>query len=381
MVTRSNRRGFTLVELLVVIAIIGVLVGLLLPAIQAAREAARRNSCVNNMKQLGLALHNHLDSIKRFPLASTEPRIHAPGATGVPGTGTPEGYSWLVKCLPYIEENVLYKNLEQTSRNFELALWDATNTEPTDDIHMTTSAINSLLCPSYGGGDRSDTARSDYADQTGTLAGTLAPASSTYVAIVSAAMDASGNLMQNDFSYAAVTSGTDGNGAIPFPATGNAKRGLRLADVRDGTSKTVVACESKEEAYNAWAGGSSAWVVGAWPQSPTQPTIGASGAPDGLLGWPDTAAASAGNRLALNTGPTPADFAATTTTDFYATAALHSGTEPRAWGPSSEHSGGAVVHVFADGHVSTISSETVDRNVYLRLITRNGGEPIPSEID
>src|ERR1044071_5362567 len=70
MVTKSNRRGFTLVELLVVIAIIGVLVALLLPAIQAAREAARRNSCQNKLKQLAIAFQNHHDVQKNFPLAT-----------------------------------------------------------------------------------------------------------------------------------------------------------------------------------------------------------------------------------------------------------------------------------------------------------------------
>ncbi|QDS95218.1 Type II secretion system protein G precursor [Roseimaritima multifibrata] len=64
---RFSRAGFTLVELLVVIAIIGVLVGLLLPAVQAAREAARRMSCGNNMKQLGLAIHNYHDTFQSFP--------------------------------------------------------------------------------------------------------------------------------------------------------------------------------------------------------------------------------------------------------------------------------------------------------------------------
>jgi prepilin-type processing-associated H-X9-DG protein/prepilin-type N-terminal cleavage/methylation domain-containing protein len=84
--------AFTLVELLVVIAIIGILVALLLPAVQAAREAARRMQCSNNLKQIALALHNHHDARKEFPVAA--------GAWG--GSAT-----WLVRTLPYIEDAAL----------------------------------------------------------------------------------------------------------------------------------------------------------------------------------------------------------------------------------------------------------------------------------
>ncbi|HMO83595.1 MAG TPA: DUF1559 domain-containing protein [Lacipirellulaceae bacterium] len=93
----TAKRGFTLVELLVVIAIIGVLVALLLPAIQAAREAARRSQCLNNMKQLGLALHNYHGARNEFPIGAEVPLRRA---------------NWRLKIAPYFEQSSVYARLD-----------------------------------------------------------------------------------------------------------------------------------------------------------------------------------------------------------------------------------------------------------------------------
>ncbi|MDZ4656617.1 MAG: DUF1559 domain-containing protein [Bythopirellula sp.] len=107
--SRYNRKlGFTLVELLVVIAIIGMLVALLLPAVQAARESARRAQCVNNLKQMGLALQNYHDVYRQFPLgvAGAEKK-NIIDETGRPRDGD-EGYGWGTAILPFLEQKPLY---------------------------------------------------------------------------------------------------------------------------------------------------------------------------------------------------------------------------------------------------------------------------------
>ena len=105
-----SREGFTLIELLVVIAIIGVLVGLLLPAVQQAREAARRTACTNKVKQLGLALHNHHDALKRFPPGVS--RNQTPYGNAGANPGGWGGRGWLCYLLAYLEEVQLGSDIE-----------------------------------------------------------------------------------------------------------------------------------------------------------------------------------------------------------------------------------------------------------------------------
>lgn len=107
-----KQKGFTLVELLVVIAIIGILVGLLLPAVQAAREAARRMQCSNNLKQIGLSIHNYEGAYKRFPNGTVDddPKEVAPRRLW--SAGRHRKGTVLVKLLPYIEQSALYNSID-----------------------------------------------------------------------------------------------------------------------------------------------------------------------------------------------------------------------------------------------------------------------------
>jgi prepilin-type N-terminal cleavage/methylation domain-containing protein/prepilin-type processing-associated H-X9-DG protein len=114
MCNASRRRGFTLIELLVVIAIIGVLIALLLPAVQAAREAARRSQCSNNLRQLGLAVHNYESAYKVFPPAGRSYGWCIVSGAYV-GDPTVLNLNGLVLLLPYIEQTALYNQLNTNS--------------------------------------------------------------------------------------------------------------------------------------------------------------------------------------------------------------------------------------------------------------------------
>ncbi len=122
---RSRNAAFTLVELLVVIAIIGILVGLLLPAVQAAREAARRMQCTNNLKQLGLAFHNHESTFKALPPLYTS------------GSYVQPDHLCLTFVLPYLEQTALYNQIDM-----KVSGYNVRNFTPF------TTPIGSMMCPS-----------------------------------------------------------------------------------------------------------------------------------------------------------------------------------------------------------------------------------------
>ena len=190
-----RRHGFTLIELLVVIAIIAVLIGLLLPAVQAAREAARRAGCLNNLKQIGLAMHNYHDSRNVLP----------PGYLYVYGYPT-GGFGWATMILPNIEQSALFN-----TANFSLPAWSAPNST------VCTQKLAVYICPT-------DFTNHDFLSREG-----FSYARSSYV----------GSFGPNDMDN------------VPDDRAGILSRNSRtsFADVTDGLSQTFAGGERTNAVY------------------------------------------------------------------------------------------------------------------------------------
>lgn len=203
MSVRYRYRGFTLIELLVVIAIIGVLVGLLLPAVQQAREAARRMTCVNNLKQTGLAMHSYYDSNRQLPSGYISPGTSAADPSA---SETVKGYAWGFVLLPYMEQSSLFDSIDQTG--------EAVGTS--NEAKAAEANLGGYRCPT-------DTAPVSFSVNNGS--GTVDLPTSNYVAV----------LGWNNVT----TEAGQGNGVFFRNSD------IQFRDIRDGLSTTICVGERK----------------------------------------------------------------------------------------------------------------------------------------
>ena len=214
---RFRRDGFTLIELLVVIAIIAILVALLLPAVQQAREAARRSSCKNNLKQLGLALHNYHDTHNRFPPSG----IHNRDGHGAAATSSSWGPSWMILVLPYLEQGPLY----------DLYDFNQVRSRDGSNPNVVIVDIATIKCPSDGGEKQKWTNSVPYAR---------------------------GNYAANCGAGNAFSTADFDQRSVRGPFAMSRYYGAKMADIEDGTSNTalvaeIIAGERTGDVRGAWA--------------------------------------------------------------------------------------------------------------------------------
>ena len=315
---RYSLRGFTLVELLVVIAIIGILIGLLLPAVQAARESARRMQCLNNFKQIGLALHNYHDAHNAFPSAW---RGYAANGTSPLVFGDP-GWGWAAAILPFMEQNSLYS---------QVYLAESISTERNKLAR--TLFLPAYHCPSESSAEKTFTLEDsrllehddhehedgiDHGHERDVVDGSTLFASANYVASIGTTNIHDGELYEDGGIYEGREFKSDGafyhNSALSASA------------FTDGLSSTIFVGEraAKKMHYSTWAG------------------------------------------MPAGDGCIPAIIAGTFHAGFNNDGYSH--------GFSSNHAGGSNF-LFGDGSCRFVSA-TIDVNTVKALATRDGGETV-----
>jgi prepilin-type N-terminal cleavage/methylation domain-containing protein/prepilin-type processing-associated H-X9-DG protein len=357
---RSDTSAFTLVELLVVIAIIGILIALLLPAVQAARAAARRTECKNNLKQIGLALHNHHDAVGYLPMTQTG----SGPASGATDCG-PGYYSWVSRILPYLEEQALYDSID-----FSVNMSDAcASGAPLSDSHPNAVAaatpIGVLRCPSDDG-----------AESNALVMGSANPASDSYAANAGWPTRASG------FDGERPTPGKY-NGLISLENPGadvpwHPRSGIRFGDVTDGLSHTAAVAErlvqsanSQSEILSAPATVKSYHVTGS-----VRTLANMASRCDSSLTHADVAMSAYIGRAWISgwsrTGPTYMHLKTPNTTNCHFVLSEDNG--DLAFTPSSNHPGG--VHVLmGDGHVVFVD-DAIEPLVWWAVGSRNGEDRV-----
>jgi prepilin-type N-terminal cleavage/methylation domain-containing protein len=365
------KRGFTVIELLTVILVLGALIVSLLPALASSAGDARATTCQNKIRQLGLALRNYESGKRAFPSAtfSLAPgSFHASDcrlADASGGKGT-TGYSWIVWILPHLEEIELYRNISEESQRFTIKTgpFDPRIVSKNDvSQHASCVPLPDLICPEWLGNKYT---HGNKTVDAGHLANPDEPADQgapEYAAVDSAAPGAGTASFKGHVAptcYKPVV-GTHMWVGMPVENGGMvlSEPGLTLGSFADGTSKTILLCESKECGYACWYDGTLNWLIGNDPNAPAPGT-------DNTAPWINAAPA-------LNKGfdPKIANSVPYLKKASSANRPLHD----IWWGTSSDHPGGVIYHVFADVHSLGIT-DACDPATYLGLITRNGGELI-----
>jgi type II secretory pathway pseudopilin PulG len=325
-----------LIELLVVIAIIAILIGLLLPAVQKVREASARSKCSNNLKQLAIGCHAYADvqaSLPRNGAAAFPNTSHNSGSTpgtGCCGVGGPH-WSWIARILPHIEQDNLYKQggIPDSNMNANAAV-----------LATLAFDLNILTCPS----DPSRRTRTTSADLGGTLV-----AVTSYKGVAGANWGSDFYPNDSNFSTPYRNGTAPVSAAVPPVSSFNGLErgdgifwrgdirygGLRITDIKDGTSNTFMIGEDVAEliAWNAWS-----YANGATGTCAIPPNVGITIPSAGGLGAGD------------------------------------SGNWPERYSFRSEHPGG-LQFALADGSVRFVSA-TIPLQVYRAAATIRGGETL-----
>jgi prepilin-type N-terminal cleavage/methylation domain-containing protein/prepilin-type processing-associated H-X9-DG protein len=332
----ASRCGFTLVELLVVIAIIGILVALLLPAIQAAREAARRTQCVNNLKQIGNALHNFHDVNQNLP-SSDRPA----GATTLPRI------AGLTFMLPYFEQNSIYNAYNQSL-----------NWSGRENSTAVLSKLNTLLCPTA--------LNNDVLDGDPQLI-PAAPWAPNVAAITDYSPTIGVDRRLGTPGLGLV--GAAGDTLTTGPWTGLLPKNVRsrLADATDGLSNTIAFAESAGRPYVYRRGGrqfnsnllTNRVNAGGWCRPASDFSIDGSSLDGSVIPGPCPLNCANGENIGSQTFPYP----------YYGS----EGTG-EAFG---FHPGGANF-LFGDGSVKFLK-DSIPIRIFANLVTRAGGEIVSSD--
>ena len=330
-------RGFTLVELLVVIAIIGILIALLLPAVQAAREAARRAQCANNLKQIGVALHNYHDTFKVFPPAKVCSGQHTSNPQLVSG-GVKNTTGWAL-LLPFVEQQAAYDQYDFNYCSSSASRYSQVMGTDTINVDVYGARYTFMECPSHEGAGDARTSN----EGTENLYSMRNARRTSY-------MFSTGQYQDDNSPYPNLRSrGLRGLGA--FGSDGAAK----LGDIKDGTSNSLAVGES--------IGGPAEKTNAGW-------------GPWGLCGTRTCCHGMVNADANTAVAGTPITYSATHVRDYHINSAYNNDSLGRsfAWTFRGPHPGGAQF-VLCDGSTRFLT-ETMDYLTLIRLSYINDKEVI-----